>query len=122
MPIYINMDKTNKSNDIEERLISIVLMPPDLAYAVLIKLLMERIADTLSQTASPTPAAYSIKEMSETLLNIGESLKISSSLNTEETKEFIQQLSKAIDKTQLSDKLIKSAREQAGQHLKLTAH
>ena len=116
------MDKTNKSNDIEERLISIVLMPPDLAYAVLIKLLMERIADTLSQTVSPTPAAYSIKEMSETLLNIGESLKISSSLNTDETKEFIQQLSKAIDKTQLSDKLIKSAREQAGQHLKLTAH
>ncbi len=95
---------------------SVVLMPPDLAYVILLKFLMEYVADVLTRTASTTAEAYNVKEMSEILLNIGESIKISNSLCTDETEQFIKQLSSKIDRTQLNEELIKAAEEQASKH------
>lgn len=94
----------------EERLMSLVLMSPDLAYVILIKLLMAYVADILTRKAM-TPETYNAKEMSEILVNIGESIKASNSVSTDETKQFIQQLASKIDKTKLSDELIKMASE-----------
>ncbi len=85
-------------------------MPPDLAYVILIKLLMAYVAEVLTRTVIP-PETYNVKEMSEILFNIGESIKTSNSVSTDETKQFIQQLASKIDRTKLCDELVKLASE-----------
>jgi len=101
-------DNPQQSNDMKERLMSMVLVSPDLAYTILIKLLIAYTTEVLTSSAT-TYETYNIKQMSEILLNIGESLKISNSINTDETRQFIQQLTAKIENKKLGDELIKMA-------------
>ncbi len=88
-----------------------LLVSPDFAYMMLTKLLMAYMADILTHTVM-TPETYNVKEMSETLLNIGESIKIGNSVCTDETKEFIQELACKVDRMKLSDELVQMASKQ----------
>jgi hypothetical protein len=95
----------------KDLLTSLAMLPTDLGYAILIKLLMAYVAEVLTCRVVMTPETYNVKEMSEILFNIGESIKTGNSISTEETRQFVQQLASKIDRTKLIDEFIKVASE-----------
>lgn len=92
------------------RLKSLVLVPPDLAFVILMKLLMAQVGETLTYSVS-TAETYNIKVMSEVLYNLAECIKTSNSVNTEETNEFIRELAARTNRSDLCDELLGLARE-----------
>ena len=104
-------ENSSESNKSKNRLMNILLMPPDLAYALMVKTFMTYVADELNHTVTSTAVTYNVKEMSEILLNIGHSLNISNSVNTEETERFLKSLGSKVDMTKLTEDLINIANE-----------
>lgn len=104
-------ENSTESSKVRNRLIGILLMPPDLAYALMVKLFMAYVADELNHTVTATAVTYNVKEMSEILLNIGQSISISNSVNTNETKRFLEFLGSKVDMAQLTEELVNIANE-----------
>ena len=111
MVSFIMKENSSESSKVRNRLIGILLMPPDLAYALMVKLFMAYVADELNHTVTATAITYNVKEMSEILLNIGQSLSISNSVNTNETKRFLESLGSKVDMAQLTEELVNIANE-----------
>jgi len=102
------MEKIEKSPtmDSADLMSSIALMPPDMAYMLLLKISMAHVAEVLTYR-TPTIETYNMKEMAEILANLGECLKYGNSLSTEETKNIIQNMADRIDRPEIFDKILK---------------
>lgn len=104
-------ENSSESRKVKNRLMGILLMSPDLAYTLLVKIFMTYVADELNHTVTSTAVTYNVKEMSEILLNIGQSLSISNSVNTNETKRFLEMLGSKVDMDVLTEELVSIADE-----------
>lgn len=102
------MEKKEKSPSIDssDLLSSIALMPPDMAYMLLLKISMVHVAEILSYR-TPTIETYNMKEMAEILANLGECLNFGNSLSSDETKNIIQNMAERIDRPDIFDKILK---------------
>jgi hypothetical protein len=102
------MEKIEKSKtmDSSELMNSVALMPPDMAYMLLLKISMAHVAEVLTYR-TPTIETYNMKEMAEILANLGECLKTSSSMSTEDTKNMIRDMANRIDRPDIFDKILK---------------
>jgi hypothetical protein len=102
------MEKIEKSQtmDSAELMNSVALMTPDMAYMLLLKISMAHVAEVLTYR-TPTIETYNMKEMAEILANLGECLKIGSSMSSEGTKNMIQDMASRIDRPDVFDKILK---------------
>jgi hypothetical protein len=102
------MEKIEESQsiDTEELMNSVALMPPDMAYMLLLKISMAHVAEVLTYR-TPTIETYNMKEMAEILVNLGESLKTGSSLSTEETKNMIQKMANKVKRPDILDAILR---------------
>jgi len=102
------MEKTEKSQTIDssDLMNAIALMPPDMAYMLLLKISMAHVAEVLTYR-TPTIETYNMKEMAEILANLGESLKSGTSMSTDDTKKIVREMADRIDRPDIFDKIIK---------------
>jgi hypothetical protein len=84
---------------------SLAYMPVDLAFMLLIKISMVHIAEVLTYR-TPNIETYNMKEMSEILYNIGESIKIGKHVSSDETIAILQEMTNQVNKSDTINDLI----------------